>query len=64
MSATTSSTHASTGPALRAPLDPDLTALLRRLKLGKAVDTLPERLALAAAKPAEPHRVPHPGAGR
>lgn len=28
-------------------LDPDLTATLRRLKLGQLVDTLPERLALA-----------------
>ncbi len=33
------------GPGM--PLGPELTALLRRLKLGKAVDTLPERLALA-----------------
>src|SRR6266511_2290247 len=30
-------------------LDPDLTATLRRLKLGQLVDTLPERLALAKA---------------
>jgi DNA replication protein DnaC len=29
------------------PLDPELTATLRRLKLGQLVDTLPERLALA-----------------
>ena len=29
------------------PLDPDLIATLRRLKLGQLVDTLPERLALA-----------------
>lgn len=28
-------------------LDPDLTAVLRRLKLGQLIDTLPERLALA-----------------
>jgi DNA replication protein DnaC len=28
-------------------LDPDLTATLRRLKLGQLIDTLPERLALA-----------------
>ena len=32
---------------MRAALDPDLTATLRRLKLGQVVDTLPERLALA-----------------
>jgi DNA replication protein DnaC len=32
---------------LTPPLDPDLTATLRRLKLGQVVDTLPERLALA-----------------
>lgn len=29
------------------PLDPELRATLRRLKLGQLVDTLPERLALA-----------------
>lgn len=29
------------------PLDPELTATLRRLKLGQLADTLPERLALA-----------------
>ena len=28
-------------------IDPDLVATLRRLKLGRLVDTLPERLALA-----------------
>ena len=28
-------------------LDPDLTAILRRLKLGQLIDTLPERLVLA-----------------
>lgn len=32
---------------LTPPLDGDLKTLLRRLKLGKAVDTLPDRLALA-----------------
>ena len=32
---------------LTAGLDPELTATLRRLKLGQLVDTLPERLALA-----------------
>ncbi len=55
MTATTNdpTTSGPAGPAdrpaggLTVPLDPDLTALLRRLKLGKAVDTLPERLALA-----------------
>lgn len=35
------------GPGV--PLDPELAALLRRLKLGKAVDTLPERLTIAKA---------------
>ncbi len=48
MTATTNAdlvTGRGTGPGV--PLDPDLTALLRRLKLGKAVDTLPERLAIA-----------------
>ncbi len=34
---------------LTPPLDGELTRLLRRLKLGKTVDTLPERLALAKA---------------
>ncbi len=29
------------------PIDPDLRAVLRRLKLGRLLDTLPERLALA-----------------
>ncbi len=39
-----------TPPAgLTPPLDGELKSLLRRLKLGKAVDTLPERLALAKA---------------
>lgn len=48
MTATTNAdlvTGRGAGPGV--PLDPDLTALLRRLKLGKAVDTLPERLAIA-----------------
>lgn len=31
------------------PIDPELRATLRRLKLGQLVDTLPERLALAKA---------------
>ena len=31
-------------------LDPDLTRLLKRLKLGQLVPTLPERLALARAQ--------------
>lgn len=44
------STAAGTGPGgLTAPLDGDFKGLLRRLKLGKAVDALPERLALAKA---------------
>lgn len=33
--------------ALTPPLDSELKTLLRRLKLGKAVDTLPDRLTLA-----------------
>jgi DNA replication protein DnaC len=32
---------------MKAALDPDLTATLRRLKLGQLIDTLPERLVLA-----------------
>jgi hypothetical protein len=31
-------------------LEPDLVALLRRLKLGKVLPTLPDRLALARAQ--------------
>ena len=32
---------------LRDPISPDLTAVLRRLKLGRMLDTLPDRLILA-----------------
>jgi hypothetical protein len=32
-------------------VSPELKALLRRLKLGRTLDTLPERLALARTKP-------------
>jgi len=35
---------------LTASLDPDLKALLRKVKLGRLTDTLPERLALARAE--------------
>lgn len=46
-------TDTATGPAtvagLTPPLDGELKTLLRRLKLGKAIDTLPDRLALAKA---------------
>jgi len=31
-------------------LEPDLSALLKRLKLGQAIPTLPDRLALARAQ--------------
>lgn len=31
-------------------ISPELKALLRRVKLGRALDTLPERLALAASR--------------
>ena len=34
-------------PAPAPAISPELRGLLRRLKLGKALDTLPERLALA-----------------
>jgi len=36
-----------TTPALAEPISPDLKAILRTLKLGKLLDTLPERLTLA-----------------
>lgn len=42
---TATAAHHSSG--LTPPLDGDLTRLLRRLKLGKAIDTLPDRLTLA-----------------
>ena len=36
------------------PISPDLKAALKRLRLGRIIDTLPERLVLARA-----HRMPH-----
>jgi hypothetical protein len=36
-----------TKPVVRDPISPDLKRVLRRLKLGKMLDTLPERLTLA-----------------
>jgi hypothetical protein len=47
-------------PVLARGVDPELTALLRRVKLGRLLDTLPERLTLARALPAAaaPHRRP------
>jgi hypothetical protein len=36
-------------------VSPELKALLRRLKLGRMLDTLPERLALARTKPLAHH---------
>jgi DNA replication protein DnaC len=39
-----------TPPALPDPLSTDLKALLRALKLGKLIDTLPDRLALARSQ--------------
>jgi len=39
--------NASTATVLADPVSPDLKALMRALKLGKLLDTLPERLALA-----------------
>jgi DNA replication protein DnaC len=44
------STVSSSPPMLTASLDPDLKALLRKVKLGRLTDTLPERLALARAE--------------
>jgi DNA replication protein DnaC len=40
----------SRGPAPAPSIDPELKALLRRVKLGRCLDTLPERLALARAE--------------
>jgi DNA replication protein DnaC len=37
-------------PGLAASVDPDLKALLRKVKLGRLLDTLPERLALARSQ--------------
>jgi DNA replication protein DnaC len=39
-----------TTPAPAATISPELRALLRRVKLGRALDTLPERLALARSR--------------
>ena len=36
-----------TKPVVQDPISPDLKQVLRRLKLGKMLDTLPERLTLA-----------------
>lgn len=44
------SSSSSAAPMLTASLDPDLKALLRKVKLGRLTDTLPERLALARAE--------------
>ena len=53
--ATLARTPGRTPPRGPAPgIDPDLKSLLRRLKLGRILDTLPERLALARAN-ALPH---------
>ena len=41
-------------PAPASSIDAELKALLRRVKLGRCLDTLPERLALARAE-----RLPH-----
>src|SRR5215211_4457664 len=40
-------TTKTTAPALSDPITPDLKAILRALKLGRLLDTLPERLTLA-----------------
>ena len=36
---------------IRDAISPDLRATLRALKLGQMLDTLPDRLALAASRP-------------
>jgi hypothetical protein len=45
--------RATTARTVPRPIEvsPELKALLRRLKLGRMLDTLPERLALARTKP-------------
>ena len=43
-----SSTDSTVGPG--ATVSPELKTLLRKVKLGKALDTLPERLALAKTR--------------
>jgi hypothetical protein len=40
-------TTKTTAPALADPISPDLKTILRTLKLGKLLDTLPDRLTLA-----------------
>ena len=52
-------------PAAPAPgIDNDLKVLLRKVKLGRLLDTLPERLALARHRVAAARRLPHPDAVR
>src|SRR5205807_5913370 len=46
------------GPMTPDVITPDLKAVLWRLKLGRLLDTLPERLALASAAAAPPGRPP------
>ncbi len=43
------SASATPSPASAASVDADLRALLRKVKLGRILDTLPERITLARA---------------
>src|SRR5882672_11186679 len=52
---TTTTTPTAAGPAPTAAVSSDLRAVLRRLKLSRMLDTLPERFALARQQ-----KMPHP----